>query len=47
MGEVEIIPIPCDDYDLRELRLIEALLKIAKTLNIETSKSETETQGVA
>lgn len=34
MDEIEIIHIPCDFIGEKKTRLIEALLEIAKTLNI-------------
>lgn len=35
MDEIEIIHIPCENYDERQARLIEVLLELAKTLNVE------------
>lgn len=47
MGEIEIIQIPCENYEEKEARLIEALLKIARALNIgeESGKSELQESG--
>lgn len=48
MDEIEIIHIPCEFMGEKYARLIELLLEIAKTLNIEDeSGKDTENQEAA
>ena len=48
MDEIEIIHIPCDFMGEKQTRLIELLIEIAKTLNIELeSGKDTENQEAA
>ena len=45
MDEIEIIHIPCDSIGVKQARLIELLLELAKDLNIEANDDMTVSEA--